>query len=694
MNSEKRLNKKRIIVWQRILLLLFTINFSLFSFSQIGTWKTYLSYYGVQQIEAAGSDIFVLSSNSLWSYNKNDQSILTYDNNNGLNDINITTIAWNKTAKRLLIAYDNCNIDLLDLKGNVINIPGINLKIITGKKTINSTYINGKYCYLACSFGIVKVDMANSEISESYMLGFEVNKVTINGNSIYALSADDAIWSCSIDKNLIDKGNWSINTTIDSSIFNTDDTDYQQYYPIVSTLNPDSPKYNYFRFLRFRNNKLYTCNGIMEGAFGGVFDPGKTATIQVWDGNNWNIYQDELNSITGHNYVDLASLDVDPNDPNHVFAGGRIGLYEFRNGKFIQEYNYDNSDLVSNVTLDHLSKNYTMVETVVYDKKGNLWLFNSSSDSTSLFEITKEGEWISHHKKEFMISDGRSFDNVVRATFDSNGLLWLCNNRFIEPALLCYNPSTDEAIAYKSFINQDGTPLASVISGVTSVAEDLDGNIWFGTDAGPMMIEKQYIGKDPSDMVFTQVKVPRNDGTNYADYLLAGIYISCIKVDNDGKKWFGTNGNGVYVISKDNMTEVEHFTTENSGLISNNIGDIEINENTGEVFIGTDNGLCSYMSGITKVIDEMTKDEVYAYPNPVKPDYTGLITITGLTYNADVKILSSNGALIKEGKSNGRMFTWDGNDKNGHRVASGIYMVATATNDGKQGVVCKIAIIN
>jgi len=694
MNSEKCLNRKQTIWWQRILLLLFTIHYSLFTFSQIGTWNTYLSYYGVQQIEVAGNDIFVLSSNSLWSYNKNDQSILTYDNNNGLNDINITTIAWNKTAKRLLIAYDNCNLDLLDLKGNVINIPGINLKIITGKKTINSTYINGKYCYLACSFGIVKVDMANSEISESYMLGFEVNKVTINGNSIYALSADDAIWSCSIDKNLIDKGNWSINTTIDSSIFNTDDTDYQQYYPIVSTLNPDSPKYNYFRFLRFRNNKLYTCNGIMEGAFGGVFDPGKTATIQVWDGNNWNIYQDELNSITGHNYVDLASLDVDPNDPNHVFAGGRIGLYEFRNGKFIQEYNYDNSDLVSNVTLDHLSKNYTMVETVVYDKKGNLWLFNSSSDSTSLFEITKEGEWISHHKKEFMISDGRSFDNVVRATFDSNGLLWLCNNRFIEPALLCYNPSTDEAIAYKSFINQDGTPLASVISGVTSVAEDLDGNIWFGTDAGPMMIEKQYIGKDPSDMVFTQVKVPRNDGTNYADYLLAGIYISCIKVDNDGKKWFGTNGNGVYVISKDNMTEVEHFTTENSGLISNNIGDIEINENTGEVFIGTDNGLCSYMSGITKVIDEMTKDEVYAYPNPVKPDYTGLITITGLTYNADVKILSSNGALIKEGKSNGRMFTWDGNDKNGHRVASGIYMVATATNDGKQGVVCKIAIIN
>ena len=90
----------------------------------------------------------------------------------------------------------------------------------------------------------------------------------------------------------------------------------------------------------------------------------------------------------------------------------------------------------------------------------------------------------------------------------------------------------------------------------------------------------------------------------------------------------------------------------------------------------------------------MTKDNVYAYPNPVTPDYTGLITVTGLSLNADVKILSSSGKLIAEGRSNGGLFTWDGNDKSGHRVASGVYMVVTATAEGKKGTVCKIAIIN
>jgi hypothetical protein len=141
------------------------------------------------------------------------------------------------------------------------------------------------------------------------------------------------------------------------------------------------------------------------------------------------------------------------------------------------------------------------------------------------------------------------------------------------------------------------------------------------------------------------------------------------------------------------MTQVQHFTTENSTLLSNDIKAIAINDKTGEVFFGTANGLCSYVSDATQTNSEMTKDNVYAYPNPVMPDYTGLITIVGLSYQADVKILSSAGKLIAQGKSNGGTFTWDGCDQSGNRVASGIYMVAIATNSGDKGTVCKIAVI-
>ena len=100
------------------------------------------------------------------------------------------------------------------------------------------------------------------------------------------------------------------------------------------------------------------------------------------------------------------------------------------------------------------------------------------------------------------------------------------------------------------------------------------------------------------------------------------------------------------------------------------------------------------MSDATATNETMTKDNVYAYPNPVRPDYTGLITVVGLSMNADVKIVTANGALVAQGTSNGGTFTWDGRDLNGDRVASGVYMVMTATSDGKKGTVCKIAIVN
>ena len=121
---------------------------------------------------------------------------------------------------------------------------------------------------------------------------------------------------------------------------------------------------------------------------------------------------------------------------------------------------------------------------------------------------------------------------------------------------------------------------------------------------------------------------------------------------------------------------------------------IAINDNTGEVYFGTDKGLCSYMSDASEPAEVMNKDNVYAYPNPVTPDYTGDVTIVGLSFDADVKIVTSNGVLVNSGRSTGGTYRWNGRDLKGKRVASGVYMVETAMQDGGKGVVCKIAIVN
>ena len=627
-----------------IVLLLLIVNCQL-SICQIGTWRNYLAYHDVQEIQSAGDDIFVLASNGLYQYNKNDQSIVTYDRVNGLSDTYITHIRWCPKAKRLVAVYQNSNIDLVEPNGNIINISDLYTKVMTGDKTVTSIRIDGVYAYLICGFGIVKVNVQRAEIAESY---------TPN-NPEYPTSLPDE-----------------------------DNSDYEKYIDLVKTLNPDGPKHNTFGFMRFINGKLYACGG-------SFYAPG---AIQMWDGNNWNIYQDyDISEQTGVPFQGAICLDVEQTPQgDHTFVGARNGLYEYMNGKFVKYYDYKNSPIER---FDGKNANYQIVSGIKFDTNSNLWLLNSQAPTASLIRL-KDGQFTKFNHQEWMkLNDGgyknKSNGNLCQMMIDSRGLMWFVNDNWMKPAYYRYDMDIDKAYAYENFVNQDGSVIQNVY-GVKCVTEDLDNNLWIGTDQGPFMIEKASILNGEAPLI--QVKVPRNDGTNFADYLLSGINITNIAIDGGGRKWFATNGNGVYLISADNMTQLQHFTTDNSKLLSNSVMSIAINQTTGEVFFGTENGLCSYISDATETNTEMTSDNVWAYPNPVEPGYTGPITITGLTLNADVKILSANGTVVNEGRSNGGTYTWDGCDKQGRRVTSGVYMVATATNKGEKGTVCKIAIIN
>ena len=119
---------------------------------------------------------------------------------------------------------------------------------------------------------------------------------------------------------------------------------------------------------------------------------------------------------------------------------------------------------------------------------------------------------------------------------------------------------------------------------------------------------------------------------------------------------------------------------------------IVINPETGEVYFGTENGLAAFRWDSGEGKNDFSN--VYAFPNPVRPDFEGWITITGLQENSLVKITDISGNQISQNYSHGGQILWNGRNKNGDRVKTGIYLVYASNEEGKEGVVTKIMVVN
>lgn len=665
------------------------------------SWEIYTSYNDITEIEPAGNLVFALASNGLFSYHIKDGSVTTYDKANTLSDFDINHIAWNKTTQKLVITYTNGNIDLLDANGNVVNVPDLYLKSMTDNKQINHIYISGANVYLSLSFGIIKLDTKEGKILDTYKLGFNVNYSYIEDNCLYAASKEAGLYRGVLKNNLIDKNNWEKagnfkeQTMNSTNVYDTTNkywwtvkegkltyytlnTDKEKIYQTEGII-PDGPASNKFYRLYINKNKLYA----VAGAWSQEKDCNNMGEVHVWNGEKWEEFEQPSDASLGHLYRDLLCLDFDPSKEGHIMVGSKAGLYEFQDGKFIKCYNKDNTSVITSP----LGNNYTIISSVKYDATGKLWLLNSLGDNSILsFDQTTQ-EWKHYPHSEIGSNDRYNLTGLIIGK--NNGNIWFVNNYYEKNRLYKYNYNTDELTMYgPTFTNEDGRDITPIY--VHCLAEDRNGNIWIGTTSGPLYLSMSDIQN--GNNIFTQHKVPRNDNTNYADYLLDNSNIRCIAVDGANQKWFGTD-NGVYLVSDDCNTQIYHFDTDNSPLISNIVYSIAVNNNTGKVYFATDKGLCSFNNGIVGSNSEMTKDNVYAYPNPVKPDYTGKINIVGLAFNANIKIVSTNGTLINEDRSAGGSYSWDGCDLNGKKVASGIYMVETATESGEKGIVCKIAII-
>lgn len=751
-------------------LLLLVLNLQ--SQTPVGSWSDHLSYNTARNVAVSTKEVFVSTGSSIITYNKEFSELKKMSRINGLTDTGISAIGWSEETGALIIGYNSANVDLF-LNNTIFNIPDIFNKYIPGRKEINRIRTNGKYAYLACSFGIVVINLSKKEIYDTWKPGSgsgntDVLDICFGDNNIYAATESGIFFAGLYNQGLSYFGNWTrVNTLPDpggkytalsfsgerlfankydplaagDSLFAVSETallfscipgvfnisidqgtdgftvssgSTARYFDSSGILKKTINDYGFALpnilqsidqngeiWIADFSSGLVKCENTNEFSVFNLPGPvsnnafhisslnGKTAVCGGGTDNFWNnlgrsyqvsSYQDKIwTTLSGPGINDASRSLIDPFDENHLFVsswGG--GLLEYKNDKLINHYTESNSPLQSIIP----GKPFMRIGGLAMDNGQNLWITQTGVPG-SIKVLMPNGSWIVN---PVTINAPVIGDLIItKAGFkwiilpEGEGLFVLDDNKTPEV------PGDDR---YKKMVVKDSEN--QIISSVYSLAEDLDGDLWIGTDQGPLVYynpEKVF----NEDLRASRIKIPRNDGSGFSDYLLKTESVSTIAVDGANRKWLGTSGSGAYNVSPDGIIQILHFNLQNSPILSDSIASIAVDNKTGDIWFGTSKGLQSYRGNATTGGEKFTR--VYAFPNPVREDFMGNVTITGLIRDTQINITDISGNLVYKTISDGGQATWDLKTYNGNRVSTGVYLIFCASSDGSEAFVTKILVI-
>ena len=419
---------------------------------------------------------------------------------------------------------------------------------------------------------------------------------------------------------------------------------------------------------------------------------GAVTQIFTFDGQQW---QDVTPTGLPSGTATSANwqLAFDPLDPStYVYPSRKYGVFKIKDNKFTYRYNANNA---------YFGTNFYKGASA-FDSQGNLWVcYSSLAASTAEVNLSvlprakyeaatcKKSDWIpvevpATRQKVFK---GSSF--VI-----SNDDVKVFNGGGYQSSFVFWNQpdgltGTPVIANYNSL--QDSEGMSITWNYVYCMEKDQDGIIWAGLNNGIVAFDPSKAFDD--DFAVNHPKVMRADGTGLSDHLLDGLQVNSISVDANNCKWIGTNTAGLYQVSPDGTKILKQFNTDNSYLTSNTVYAVCCNTNTNSVYVLTANGFVEYMCDASPAADSY--DNVYVYPNPVRPDFTGLLTINNLMRDSYLTVTNAQGTTVRQWKAEGGTATWDCCDSNGERMPTGLYTLYASQrqNDAQPTKVAEFLII-
>ncbi len=741
----------------------------------IGQWKSHLPFGSAIYVTQSDEKIYYATRYAVLEVDKEERSIRRMTKVEGLSDVGVSLIKYNRESKSLLVIYNDSKVDIVSDEG-VLTLPAIaDAPFLGGKQIFDVFMESDTVAYLAANYGLTTLDMRRGIFPNTIKTPVEVRSVRPYNGLLYA-ATEDGLYAADPngDDNINDFSTWDwLNGTkgfpdaFDSDAMTLHNG--QLYLDVNDSLyvfNGDTATYIMhtdsldLSFITAEAEHLiagFLCNSGCKGKTFALdennqpFRLGQSCVffphyaIEDESGTYW--YADdtrgfwsqdkdaectsfEVNSPTT---INNYQLDV-ANGKLWVAAGGvdvtfsavfrRDGFYALTDGKW-NSYSIKNRPELNDVFdfldikthpangkvyaaayLDALvcydpdvdtfavynetnstlqgalgDESRTRVVGLAFDAENNLWMCNHSAPKP-LAVLTDAGEW---HSFRFPPSCTNE-TQINRVVVDALGYKWLMSSSS-STGVIVYDEGENLADATDDqcvVLNASNSVLPT--NEITSIEVDRDGSVWVGTKIGAAVFQcDPFNGECPGSRPYVEL-----DG--FGGNLLDDIEVRAIAADGANRKWFGT-GAGVFVMSPDGNKQIAHFTAENSPLFDNAITDIDFDDATGEVFIGTQRGIISYRGEATSA--KGFHSSALVFPNPVRDDYDGPIAIKGLAEDSTIKITDISGQLVFETEALGGQAIWNGRDYKGRRANTGVYLVyATNKNSNDpQVAVAKILMI-
>ena len=391
--------------------------------------------------------------------------------------------------------------------------------------------------------------------------------------------------------------------------------------------------------------------------------------------NGWlNIPYKDIETAVGKPVSSMVRITANPVNQNEVYISAfHSGVLKLENDVPTTLYDESNS------TLEGLGSTQDIrIDGAVYDQSGNLWFTNTLVEKA--LKVRKaDGQWQAGYS---LLPLFQSVGSTIigRMSIDKNSTKWMVTR---EKGVVGFNEN------YGNLLRNISLDPGNLPSEQVSVAAvDTRNQLWIGTRKGLRVLSSVDSFISGQEMITEPIIIIEE---NLAQELLYEQYITDLVVDGSNNKWIGTADSGIFYVSSNGQRTIHQFNKDNSPMPSNNVNDIEINGITGEVFIATDKGMVSFKGVATSASDNL--NNVYVYPNPVRPGFAGTVKVSGLLDKANVKIADIEGNLVYETIAEGGTIEWDTTAFGKYKVASGVYMIFVSAEDGGETKVKKVMIV-